>query len=315
MRKILLVLVALSPFVAQAQPGKVQANGITIAYESFGKPDKQAILLINGTGSPLTDWPEAFCKDLAGRGYRVIRFDNRDAGLTTHLDSLGQPDWAGIIPLIKKCGPAPLPYTLLDMAKDATGLLTALKIDKAHIVGVSMGGAIAQILTINFPDRVRSLTSVMASSGNPELPPAKPEAMAAMMTPPPASTHADTLSNYMAGIYKALGSTDGEALRKQRALMHINRAWYPTGTARHAAAVIIGDNCDRRPDLAKIKVPAMVIHGDADPLVTVASGKEVAATIPGCELVVVEGMGHDVSERFLGQMADAVVRNVGRAKK
>jgi pimeloyl-ACP methyl ester carboxylesterase len=167
------------------QEGQVRANGISIAYEIFGEREGEVILLINGTGSQLTDWPIELCQKLVQKGYRVIRFDNRDVGLSSRLDSLGTPDWGSIFPRIKTCDMSTLQYTVNDMAKDAVGLLDALKIEKAHIVGISMGGAIAQLVAINFPGRALSLTSIAASSGNPDLPPGNPEVLAIMATPPP----------------------------------------------------------------------------------------------------------------------------------
>ncbi len=293
----------------KAQTAYVKANGITIAYESFGNTDGETILLIHGTGAQLIDWPVEFCRMLADEGYRVIRFDNRDVGLSTRMDSLGAPDWAAIIPFIKKCDPAPLPYTLVDMAEDAAGLLDALQIEKAHIVGGSMGGAIAQLMAINRPEKVLTLTNIMASTGNPNLPQPDEKALKAMSTPPPATKNPDTLATYLVKIYRALGSLDEEPVLRAIALADINRSWYPEGTTRQIAAVLIGDNCDRRAALGKIEVPSMVIHGDADPLVKLACGEELAATIPKAKLCVIKGMGHAISSKFIKQVADCILRN------
>ena len=183
---ILTIFLVLFLFRANAQTGNVEANGIMIAYESFGKSTDPKIILINGTSAQMTDWPLAFCKNLAKQGYEVIRFDNRDVGLSTKLDALGAPNWAAIAPFVKTCKPAPLPYTLLDMAKDVIGLMNALKIPKANIVGASMGGAIAQLVAIHYPNRVLTLTTISASSGDPNLPGPTPQALKAMSTPAPA---------------------------------------------------------------------------------------------------------------------------------
>jgi pimeloyl-ACP methyl ester carboxylesterase len=297
-----------------AQPGKVESNGITIAYESFGDPDNEAIILIQGTGATLLHYPVELCETLAAKGYHVIRFDNRDVGLSTHLDSLGQPNWEAIIPLIGTCEPAPLPYTLVDMATDVTGLMDALAIEKAHIAGASMGGAIAQLVAIHFPGRVLSLTCMAASSGNPNLPQGDEKALKAMGTPPPTSLNPDTIANYLVTIYQALGAADDQEVLRQRALNHVKyRNWNPASVNRQVAAVIIGDQCDRREKLSKLKMPTLVIHGDADPLVTLDSGKEIAATIPGAELYVVPGMGHDVSLKFVGVIADKIAEVASRA--
>jgi pimeloyl-ACP methyl ester carboxylesterase len=310
----LCVLLLCVVLVLRAQTGVVRANGLMLVYESFGKTSNPAIVLINGTGAPMTDWPVNFCKKLAEHGYRVIRFDNRDAGLSTKLDSLGVPDWAKIAPFVKTCKPAPLPYTLLDMAKDAIGLMDALIIKKANIVGASMGGAIAQLLAINFPNRVLTLTTLSASSGDPGLPPANPKAVAAMSTPPPSTRNEDTLANYLINVYRALGTTDNEATLRRRALEQVRRSWHPEGAARQVAAILIADNCDRRPQLAQIKIPTMVVHGDKDPLVSVEAAKEIAAIVPHAELHIIKGMGHDLSQSFVDQLVAIVVRNAGKGR-
>jgi pimeloyl-ACP methyl ester carboxylesterase len=296
----------------RAQQATVNANGITIAYESFGKTTDPAIILIEGTGAPMTDWPVELCRKISNQGYRVIIFDNRDIGLSSKFDSLGAPDWGAIMPFAKTCKTAPLPYTLLDMAKDVTGLMDALKIDKAHIAGASMGGAIAQLVTIHFPDRVLTLTSISASSGNPDRPAADAKALNAMGTPPPGTKNKDTLAAYLIGVYKALGSTDTDTALKDRAFRHINRSWHPEGSARQVAAVWIGDNCDRRAALAMIRKPVMVIHGDKDPIVNPDAGKEVAKIVPGSELCMIPGMAHDPSGKFVDQLVNCIVKNVRR---
>lgn len=244
----------------QKKEGRVRANGIYIAYESFGPQKGETILLIQGTGAQLTMWPLELCEKLAQEGYRVIRFDNRDVGLSSRLDSLGAPDWGSIIPRIGSCDMSNLPYTLNDMAKDAVGLLDALKIEKAHIVGASMGGAIAQWVAINFPGRTLSLTSMMASSGNPELPSGNPEVLKIMSTPPPETDNVEALTQYLFAIYKAMGSPGyptADSVLMEIVRNSIKRSWYPIGTARQVAAIIIADNCDRREKLKTISVPTV----------------------------------------------------------
>ncbi len=307
---LLTVVFVLSLGKVNAQTKFIKANGITIAYESFGDSDNETVLLIQGTGAQLIDWPVDLCRILAEQGYQVIRFDNRDVGLSTRMDSLGLPDWEAIIPFIRKCKPAPLPYTFVDMAEDASGLLEALHIEKAHMVGVSMGGAIAQLLAINHPEKVLTLTSIMASSGNPDLPQADEKAQKVLTRPVPDTKNPDTLATYLINIYKALGSLDDESTLKEKALAAINRSWYPEGLTRQIAAVLIGDNCDRRQALRKIKVPTMVIHGDADPFVKLACGEEVAATIPNAKLRVIKGMGHDISNKFIKPVTGAILDNL-----
>jgi pimeloyl-ACP methyl ester carboxylesterase len=296
-------------FCVFGQADQVAANGITIAYESIGKAADQPIILIQGTGEPLTTWPKELCKQLADEGYRVIRFDNRDTGLSTHLDSLGQPDWEKLAPFVKKCDPAPLPYTLLDMARDVIGLMDGLNIEKAHLVGASMGGAIAQLIAINYPMRVLTLTTISASSGDPNLPEPTSLARQTMSTPPPATTDKEEQIRYLVNAYRALGSIDSDASLRERASLHIDRAWYPDGTARQIAAIMIADNCDRSSELEKIQVPAIVIHGDVDPLVSPEAANQIAGAINGSALYIMNGMGHDLSARFIVPIVDLIVRN------
>jgi pimeloyl-ACP methyl ester carboxylesterase len=296
--------------VAVGQTKKVRANGIDIAYESFGPEKGETILLTQGTGAQLTGWPQQLCEQLAREGYRVIRFDNRDVGLSSRLDSLGMPDWGSIFQKIGTCDVVKLPYTLHDMAKDAVGLMSALEIKKAHIVGASMGGAIAQLVAIHFPERTLSLTSIMASSGNPALPQGNPEVLKVMAIPPPDTDDVEVLSNYLFTIYKALGSpaypTEDNIL-KEMARKNIERCWYPIGLARQASAIIIGDHCDRREQLKKISVPVVVIHGEADPVVSVEAGREVAATIPNAKLITISGMGHDLPIALISKIRDGIL--------
>lgn len=195
------------------------------------------------------------------------------------------------------------------MAEDVIGLMDALHIDKAHLVGTSMGGAIAQLVTIHFSNRVLSLTCIGASTGNPALPQGDEQALMAMATPPPETSDFEILADYLVGIYSALGAVDDIEKLRERALNHVKyRGWNPESVNRQVAAVLIGDMCDRTELLAQIKIPVMVIHGDVDPLVTIDSGKELAASIPDAELRVIEGMGHDISLQFIDSIADAIGR-------
>ena len=307
--------VVLSTGLFAQSAGVAPSNGINIAYEAFGDSTNEAIIMIQGTGATLLHYPAEMCQKLADSGFRVIRFDNRDIGLSSKLDSLGLPDWAAIFPFYRTCDPAPLPYTLLDMAKDVTGLMDALNIKKAHIAGASMGGAIAQLIAVHFPDRVLSLTSMAASSGNPDSPPGDENAIQAMSTPAPATTDPDELADYLTGVYRALGATDSDTVLKARALGHIKRSWYPDGTTRQVAAVFIGDNCDRREALGKLQIPVMVIHGDRDPIVPLESGKEVADAIPGAQLSIISGMGHDISLEFVDHIVDCILKNTAMLEK
>jgi pimeloyl-ACP methyl ester carboxylesterase len=309
-----LLLVGMTvPVKVHAQAGTVEANGIEIACESFGEVSNETVILIQGTGATMLHYPAEMCRKLADAGYRVIRFDNRDVGLSSKMEALGEPDWAAIFPFIGTCDPAPLPYSLLDMARDVIGLMDALQIKKAHIAGASMGGAIAQLVAIHFSERVLSLTCLATSSGNPQLPQGEESALAAMSTPPPETTDPDSLASYLVGVYRALGGVDDEKILRERALAHIQRSWYPEGTSRQAAAALIADRCDRRAQLAKINLPVMVIHGNADPIVPLAAGEEVANTVPGARLCIIEGMGHDISLVFVDQIVRCMLQNLARA--
>ena len=298
---------------SQQSRGTVNSNGLKIAYESFGSSQSETILLIHGTGAQLTAWPRTLCEQMAKAGYQVIRFDNRDVGLSTFLDSLGSPNWGVILPQIGHCHSENLPYNLLDMAKDAIGLLDALNIEKAHIVGASMGGAIAQLIAINFPEKTLSLSSIMASTGNPKLPPGNPKVLQAMGAPPPETTDMEERANYMYSIYKALESpaypTADSTLRKM-AGNEVERSWNPEGVARQAAAILIADNCDRRLFLRKLQMPVTIIHGEADPLVNIAAAKELAATIPHARLITFPGMGHNLPDVLISEICNGILYNI-----
>lgn len=289
-------------------------NGLTIAFQTYGNISDPPIILISGTGSPMTDWPVRFCKKLVSHRFRVIRFDNRDIGESTKLDSLGDPDWTAIAPFIKTCKPAPLPYTIMDMATDVIELMNTLGIQKAHITGASMGGEIAQLIAIHYPNRMFTLTCISSSSGNPNLPPPSPVAFEAMSTAAPVTKNKDSMITYLSNIYKALGSTDNKQTLRKRALATINRSWYPEGSTRQVAAILIGGNCDRRPQLSILKIPTMIIQGDSDPLVLMEAATELVETIPGAELCMIKGMGHDLSIKFIDEIVEAIVKNADRVK-
>ncbi|MBX3481067.1 MAG: alpha/beta hydrolase [Caulobacter sp.] len=291
---------------------QLSANGISIEYDERGSGEP--LLLIMGLGAQMTRWPEAFCDQLADRGFRVIRFDNRDVGLTSKMDEAGLPDMAAVFTAFAAGQPTPAAYTLREMAQDAAGVLEALGIDKAHIVGASMGGMIAQLVAADHADRVLSLTSIMSTTGNRELPSGTPEAMAALSTPAPNPN--DDLEGFLAAGLKTAriigspGHIDEAALR-ERMTGDLGRSYYPAGFMRQYAAVLASP--DRRPKLRALKVPTMVIHGEVDPLVPLAGGKDTAENIPGAELVVIPGMGHDVPAVFYTPIIDAIVKVAERA--
>ncbi|HMK65390.1 MAG TPA: alpha/beta hydrolase [Thermodesulfobacteriota bacterium] len=271
----------------------VTANGIQIEYETFGEPSSPALLLISGIGGQMIGWDEELCREWAGRGLYVIRFDNRDVGLSTKMERAGVPDTGAALAAILKGEKVNAPYTFDDMADDAVGLLTALKIEKAHLCGISMGGAIAQTIAYRHPARVRSLTQVYATTGNPQLPPPKPEIMALLLTTPPEGREAYVA--YMMKLYKAIagpGFPFDEDWHRKLAGRSFDRAYYGPGKARQFLATLAHGN--RKPRLASVTAPTLVIHGADDPLVLVAGGIDSAEAIPGAELMIIEGMGHDL---------------------
>ncbi len=279
---------------------RVHANGIDIEYESFGREGDPAILLIMGFAAQMTMWQQALCEQLAAKGFRVIRFDNRDIGLSTHLSHLPAPNASELMAKRMSGQKVEVPYQLDDMAADAAALLKALGIKSAHIVGASMGGMIAQLVAINHPDVTKSLLSIMSTTGRPDLPPAKPEAMAALVTPPASDGRADRIAQGLV-VVKTLGSpgypgTEEELLASVSAA--VDRAPYdPAGIARQLGAIVAAP--PRNEALKTLRCPAMVLHGAEDPIIPVEAGRDTAASIPGCRLVIVPGMAHDFTNAIL----------------
>jgi len=279
---------------------RMNANGLQIEYESFGRPDDPAILLIMGFAAQMTMWPTALCEGLGSRGFRVIRFDNRDVGKTTHLSHFGTPNISEAMGKALSGQPVNAAYTLGDMAMDAVSLLDALDIADAHIAGASMGGMIAQLVAINHPERARSLISIMSTTARRGLPAAKPEAMAALMTPPASEAREDRIAQGMKS-WRVIGSpayaaTDAELRARVEAA--VDRVPYdPAGIARQMTAIVAAQ--PRHELLGKLRMPALVIHGADDPLIPVEGGKDTAASIPGAQLVVVPGMAHDFTDALV----------------
>ncbi|CAM3568283.1 alpha/beta fold hydrolase [Polaromonas hydrogenivorans] len=287
---------------------KIRANGIDIevedsgaAFDAQGRP-RPVVLLIMGLGMQLIAWPPAMVQALVDAGYRVVRFDNRDAGLSQHFDALGKPKvlWAGLkYRLGWRIRP---PYSLHDMALDALGVLDALHIDQAHVVGASMGGMIAQRLALLAPARVLSLTSIMSSSGARGLPEARPEVTRVLMSRP--GKGLDAAIEHSVRVFKTIGSPGfamSDAEWRDIVGTAASRSFYPVGILRQMVAVLADRT--RADELAGIKVPTLVVHGKADPLVPLACGEDTARRIPGATLAGIEGMGHDlppgVVERLL----------------
>lgn len=294
---------------------QAQANGLVIEYDIHGPADGPPVLLIMGLGAQMTRWPQGFVEELAGRGLRVIRFDNRDIGLTTKMDSAGPADLVAIFTALSEGRPPQVAYTLSDMAQDAVGLLDALGVGRAHIVGASLGGMVAQLVAADHGDRVLSLTSIMSTTGNRALPPPAPEAIAVLNDRGPDPLV--DLEGYLSHAVKAaavVGSpgypADPEDVR-ERLRADFHRSYSPAGFGRQYAAAIACP--DRRPKLATITAPTVVIHGADDALVPLAGGKDTAENIPGAELVVIEGMGHDVPAPLFAAIADGIQRAIQRS--
>jgi pimeloyl-ACP methyl ester carboxylesterase len=293
---------------------QVTANGIRIECEAFGPRQGETILLIMGLGAQLTRWPLGLIDILTRRGYRVIRFDNRDVGLSHKLHSAGPAD----IPMIMKAAAAgekpPAAYTLLDMAADSVGVLEAHGVRRAHIVGASMGGMIAQLVASHYPERTLSLTSIMSTTGNPALPPAKPEAMAVLMTRPSGDDF-EALIEHGVRAQTTIGSPlfpIDEAELRARTIADLQRSNYFDGFSRQIAAIVATG--DRRDALKRIVAPTVVLHGSDDPLVPVEGGRDTAANIRGAELHIVPGMGHDLPPALYGKVADAIEAAAARAR-
>ncbi len=288
----------------------VDVNGITIEYQETGAADAPAIVLIMGLGSQLTHWPDDFCDGLAARGFRVIRADNRDVGLTTWFDDFGVPNLTEAMAQTMAGNPPTPPYRVADMAADVVGLLDRLDIDSAHIVGLSMGGMIAQHLAADHAGSVRSLVSIMSSSGNPDLPPGKPEAMAVLFSGPDDPSDRDSVLDYSVGVYQTIGGPgfpwDDADLRAHAALS-IDRAYNPAGAARQMLAVMNDGN--RVEMLQRIALPALVIHGADDPLIPVQGGEDTARLIPGAALRVIDGMGHNLAPSLRPILFDAIAEH------
>jgi pimeloyl-ACP methyl ester carboxylesterase len=284
------------------------ANGVELAHDSFGREGDPVILLLSGLGTQMIRWTIPFCAELAGRGYQVIRFDNRDSGGSTHLDQLAPPDFDALVGSLRAGRLPAVPYTLRDMAADAVGLLDALSIPAAHVVGRSMGGMIAQIMATDHPARVLSLTSIMASDGNPALPSAEPEVMALMMRPrtDPALDREAFLREGLAFARRIAGSGGAFDVAEQRGVLleELRRGHDPAGTARQFAAIAVAG--DRRAELARVRVPALVVHGRDDPVIPPACGEDTAASIPGARLLMIDGMGHELPARCAGVVVRAI---------
>jgi pimeloyl-ACP methyl ester carboxylesterase len=291
------------------QPSQIaRANGIDICYEIFGDPNAEPMLLIMGLGAQMVLWDDDFCERLAARGFRVIRFDNRDIGKSSKLQGGKRLTPLELLKLRFLRIPVAAPYKLRDMAQDTVGLMDVLGIKSAHLVGASMGGMIAQEVAISFPRRLRSLTSIMSTTGNPKVPPPSREATAMLMAPPPA-TRAEYIERF-AQTWKVLRVgrfPEDEARDAARAERTFSRGLNPAGVGRQLRAILASGS--RKERLHAVKTPTLVIHGTVDPLVRPEGGKDTAASIPGAKLLMIEGMGHALPIPMWPQIIDAIDRH------
>ena len=291
-----------------------KANGLTIAYETAGDPRDPTILLVMGLGAQLTLWPDAFVAALAASGLHVVRYDNRDVGLSSDFDSHGVVDMNEV--MMKAIAGRPLspPYTVADMAADGIGLLDALGIKSAHVVGLSMGGMIVPHMATRHAGRVESMTVVMSSSGRRGLPPGKPEAVKMLMTRPMSNDRAEILRHSIA-LRRAIGGPaypeNDEELRV-KVERQIDRRYYPQGVSRQYYAVIADG--DRTNLLKTVKVPTLVIHGSDDPLLPVECGRDVAAAVPGAVMHEEPGMGHEIPGALCQSLAARIAAHCRAAK-
>ena len=280
------------------------ANGLEIAYETFGNPSAEPLLLVMGLGAQMFGWDDVFCQQLASHGYWVIRYDNRDIGRSTRFRE------AGIVNVMALMQGAALevPYKLHEMATDGVGLLDVLGIEKAHVVGASMGGMISQMMAIHYPERLHTLTSIMSTTGNPALPPGKPEAMSVLFTAGPTDReghiqHSVKVSRVFSGTGFAF---DTERVIKRTELGY-EAGLSPDGVNRQLAAIIASGS--RKEALKSVYAPTLVIHGDEDPLLRVEGGIDTAEAIPDAELMIIPGMGHALPVGAWPQIVGAIGRH------
>lgn len=290
----------------------VMANGIQIEYDTFGDSSSPALLLIAGNGAQLLFWEAEFCELLAKTGLFVIRFDNRDVGLSTKFGESGVPDIMAAIKATMEGKNVAAAYSLDDMADDCVGLLDALRIEKAHICGASMGGMIAQVVSYRHPQRVLSLISIMSNTGNPHSSQGNPDAIAAVVAPSPTERNAYIQHNM--NVWRKIWSP-GFPFEERRARTFLeksyDRSYYPEGMARQNMAILFQG--DRTPSLLSIKSPTLVIHGSSDPLIPVEAGKETARMISGAYLLIIDGMGHDLPTGVWSEIVTIISRHIKQA--
>jgi pimeloyl-ACP methyl ester carboxylesterase len=277
-------------------------NGIDIEYVTSGNPADPTLLLVMGLGAQLTAWPEGFVDQLAARGFFIVRYDNRDSGLSTKFE--GTPDYLALFGGDRSSAP----YSIEDMAEDGVALLRALGLDRVHVVGASMGGMITQAMVIAHPDRFLSACSIMSTTGDTTVGAPTPEAVTALLRPP-ASDRETAIAASLEGsrVISSPGFPFDVELMTRRAAAAYDRSYSPDGTGRQLAAILAAS--DRTEGLRQVKLPFLVIHGEEDPLVTVSGGKATAAAVPGSKLMLMPGMGHDLPEALWDQIIDAIGAN------
>ena len=295
--------------MALKKGSNIGPSKIELAYEEFGKKSDIPVLLLMGAGAQMLSWHEDFCEELATHGLRPIRFDNRDAGLSTHMHHAPMPDFtaalAGDLSTVS--------YNLSDMAADTVGLLDALEIKSAHFVGASMGGFISQMVASEYPKRVRSMTCIMSTTGDPTVGQPAPDTFQRLAGPPPQNR--EEAMEQVVRNFRVVGSPAyplDEAEGRERAGLAYDRSNDPLSIIRQAVAVIASG--DRTPRLRNLQLPTLVIHGDSDRMCDVSGGKAIAAAVPGSELVIIEGMGHNLPRPLWGRLISLISNHIHRAE-
>lgn len=286
-------------------------SGIELCWDERGTG--APLVLVMGIGAQMILWPEGFCEMLAARGFRVVRFDNRDIGLSSKLDHLGVPKLGPAVASMLLGTSFVAPYALEDMARDIAELLEALSIDRAHVVGASMGGMIAQTMAITHPHRMRSLVSIMSTTGKPRVLTSEPRALRALFAPPP-RTREEAIERHLA-LFEVVRSTAWPFDEKgliERAGRSWDRGSHPRGVLRHLGAIAMTG--DRTARLRFVRVPALVVHGTVDPLIRPIGGKLTAEAIPGARLEMIEGMGHDLPEGAWPRLVELIARHAEAAE-
>ena len=288
------------------------ANGIRIHHDQFGDPTAPTVLLVSGLGAQCLVYEDEVCVQLASHGLHVVRYDNRDVGLSTHLDGVVADPFAALL-AISSGMPVEAPYTLSDMAADGMAVLDVLEIERAHVFGASMGGMIAQTMAIEHPERVTTLTSLMSTTGEPEVGQPDGEVLGAllgMMTE--SDTHEARVTNSVE-LARLIGTRSefDEARARERAELLVSRAYDPAGVARQLVAIFASGS--RADALVELDLPTIVLHGDADLLVDVSGGRRTAELIPGAEFRLLEGMAHDMPPAYRDRLIAGIVENTTRA--